>query len=128
MDSIVTPALPYAERANISRLIRKALANEIHSFSSPVLHTNEGIGACVVVTGQGETLLTLTDYSAYSDCKTRRISVWFDRMQVHAVTNLSYEEHELSMSLYEQNGFIDGFSTLIRPHEVLIYKIEGDIK
>lgn len=128
VDSLVTPALPYAERANISRLIRKALANEIRSFSNPVLHTDEGIGACVVVTGQGETLLTLTDYSAYSDCKTRRISVWFDRMQVHAVTNLSYEEHELSMSLYEKNGFVDGFSTLIRPHEVLIYKIEGDIK
>lgn len=124
IDSLVTPDLPYAERANISKIIRESLKCFIASNASPLMHTDEKCGINAVKTVNGETLITLTDYSPYSDLKEHYVKVSFDDIKVKKLENISYDLHDISLNLYEYNGFIDGFTVKIRPHETLIFKAE----
>lgn len=124
VDSIVMPDLPYCERANISKLIRCAIADFINENLNPKVRTDKGCGINIMQDVNGETLLTLTDYSPFGDLKEHEISVTFDGINISEVKSLTYDDNDIKMNLFEENDIIKGFSTLIRPHETLIFKID----
>ena len=124
VDSLVkTDELPFAERANISRLIREALKDFIFENSSHIMHAEDRCGISAIENEKGETLIVLTDYSPYCDLREREVKVIFDKLMVKAVENLVFDDHDISLNLFEYNGVIDGFSVRIRPHESLVFKI-----
>lgn len=116
-------AFSYAGRANISKLIRAAIGDFLKSVSEPLAHCDDRCGIEIVKTVNGDTLVVLTDYSPYSNEKPRTVGVRFDNLNVSAVENLWYDAHDINMNFFERNGRIDGFSAVIRPREVLIFKL-----
>lgn len=113
-----------AGRANISRVIRAAIGDFMHSVAAPLAHCGDQCGMELVETVSGETLAILTDYSPYSNEHPHTVSVWFDRMRVAAVENLSYDAHDIQLNCFARNGQIDGFSVMLRPREVLVFKLK----
>ena len=116
-------AFKNAGRANISKIVRAAIGDFMHSVSSPLAHCGEQCGMELVETANGEKLLVLTDYSPYSNENPRTVSVRFDGLRVSEVKNLSYDAHDIHMNCFERNGSIDGFSVVLRPREVLVFKV-----
>ena len=55
--------------------------------------------------------------------KTREVTVRFNGIRVGIVENLEYDPHNIGLTLFENDGVIDSFSVLIRPHETLIFRI-----
>lgn len=119
-------AFKNAGRANISKKIRAAIEEFMNSVARPIAHSESDCGIKIVKTEDGNTLVILTDYSPYSNEKSRTVNVWFDDLTVSKVENLSYDEHAINLNCFTNNGIIDGFSVTLRPREVLIFKVNTD--
>lgn len=115
--------IPSAERANISVLIRDGLGDFISENVSPIMYADDRCGISAIWTVGGEILTVLTDYSPFSAQETREVTVRFNGIRVGIVENLEYDPHNISLTLFENDGVIDSFSVLIRPHETLIFRI-----
>ena len=113
-----------AERANISTLVRTALGDFIHENSSFAICADEKCGVNLVKTEQGETLLLLADYSAFENEEPREVHVWLGQQKFKSLENLSYDAHDPELNLFQKDGYTDGFSVKIRPHEIMIFKAE----
>ena len=113
-----------AERANISTLIRTALGDFIRENSSFAIRADEKCGVNLVKTKQGETLLLLADYSAFEQEEPREVYVWLGQQKFKSLEKLSYDEYDPELNLFQKDGYTDGFSVKIRPHEIMIFKAE----
>lgn len=120
VDSYVS--LSSSGRANVSRIVRKAIRDFIRSAAAPLAHCDEGCGLTLIETAGNRKLVALTDYSPFSNRKARQVTVWFDGLAVSDIENLPYDEHDIKMNCYKKNGRVDGFSVQIRPHEMLIFR------
>ena len=114
----------FAERANISKLVRKAIKDYMKSVLTPIAAVEDMCGLNIITTEKGETILVLTDYSPYSNKEKREVNVSLNNLKISSIENLSYDEHEMGMNLFMNNGMIDGFSVEIRPRETLIFKVK----
>lgn len=114
----------HATRANISKLIRKAIADFMYSEINPEITADEQCGLTSVTTVDGENVIVLTDYSPYRNNDIRRVNVKFNGLTVKKVEYMPYDENDLQINLFESDGKIDEFSVNIRPRETLIFKLK----
>lgn len=113
-----------AERANISTLLRTAIGDFIHEHSSSAICADEKCGVNLIRTKNGDTLLLLADYSPYSNENSRRVQLWLKAQRIRKLSKLSYDDFDAELNLYQKDGFVDGFSVTLRPHEILVFKVE----
>lgn len=124
IDTLISRCeVPFAERANISVLIRDALRDFISENASPIMSTDEKCGLCAIRTVGGEIVVVLTDYSPFSARDAREVTVRFDGIKVKSVENLAYDPHDIDLTAFENGVVIDSFSVILRPHETLVFRI-----
>ena len=125
MSEVGVDSFPFAtaERANISSLIREAIADYIKDVTEPQVCANNNCGVVFAQTENDEYILLLTDYSPYKNITSHKINVKFNKIDVKGIEFIPYDEHDIEINVFNKQDMIDGFSVKIRPHETLMFKL-----
>lgn len=112
-----------AERANISSLIKEAIADYIKDVTEPQVCVNNNCGVVFAQTENDEYILLLTDYSPYKNITPYKVNVKFNGVDVKGIEFMPYDDCDIEINVFNKQDMIDGFSVKIRPHETLMFKL-----
>ena len=107
-------------RANISYLINDAVNAWLRKTVQATVKAGENCGTNLFISEAGDTMLLLTDYTYYLD-EPREVTVMFESFEANDVESVG---DDAPITKLISNGKLVGFTTTIKPLQVLLFKVK----